>query len=381
MCSGHSLSIQNKPRPEENNPNIKAVYLRFMQVDVLIIGQGICGTLLSWFLQKEGKTVLVIDDAAENTASKVAAGVINPVTGRRYVTSWMAAELHDFAKLTYNEIGGFLNENFFCSKSIIDFFPTPQMRNAFVDRISENDTYLHAYPDQNHFNPIFHYEFGCGEIRPAYTVHLQRFLQQWREELKKRVALREEKFKAEALIIKRDGVEYDGTTAAKIVFCDGIAATDSSWFSMLPFSANKGEALFVQCKNLERGHIFKKGMMLVPLPEGDLFWLGADYQWEFEDAKPSEKFYKAATGLLQHWLKLPFEVVAHKAAVRPATLERRPFVGFHPLFPSIGIINGMGTKGASLAPFFAHQLAQHIVYGFPIAPEADVHRFNRILSK
>ncbi len=71
----------------------------------------------------------------------------------------------------------------------------------------------------------------------------------------------------------------------------------------------------------------------------------------------------------------------HKAAIRPATLERRPFVGFHPQQSNVGILNGMGTKGSSLAPFFAHQLAQHIVYGFPIAPEADVHRFNRILSK
>jgi hypothetical protein len=41
----------------------------------------------------------------------------------------------------------------------------------------------------------------------------------------------------------------------------------------------------------------------------------------------------------------------------------------------------MGTKGASLAPFFAHQLVQHIVHGLPIDPQADIHRFNRILTK
>lgn len=361
--------------------NTSAVYLRRMQVDVLIVGQGICGTLLSWFLQKEGKTVLVIDDAKENTASKIAAGVINPVTGRRYVTSWMAEELLDFANRTYSEIGLVLNENLFYPKSIIDFFPSPQKRNAFVDRVSENDTFLHAYPDQNHFNPIFHYDFGCGEISPAYTVHLTLFLQRWHDHLQKTNAYREEKFSSAALDLKDRGIEYNGITAEKIVFCEGIAGTNNPWFSTLPFSANKGEALVVRCEDLEKNFIFKKGMMLVPLPEEDLFWLGSDYQWEFEDASPSEKFYDAANGLLQQWLKLPFSVVAHKAAVRPAALERRPFVGFHPLFPSIGILNGMGTKGASLAPFFAHQLAQQIVYGFPVAPEADVHRFSRILSK
>jgi hypothetical protein len=53
----------------------------------------------------------------------------------------------------------------------------------------------------------------------------------------------------------------------------------------------------------------------------------------------------------------------------------------HPQFPSLGILNGMGTKGSSLAPFFANQLAQHLVHGFPIMEEADVKRFSKILTK
>ncbi|HZF65960.1 MAG TPA: FAD-dependent oxidoreductase, partial [Chitinophagaceae bacterium] len=80
-------------------------------------------------------------------------------------------------------------------------------------------------------------------------------------------------------------------------------------------------------------------------------------------------------------LKVPYKIVDHKAALRPSTLERRPFVGFHPQHPSVGILNGMGTKGSSLAPFFAHQLVQNICFGSPITDEANVQRFSRILSK
>lgn len=352
-----------------------------MQADVLIIGQGICGTMLSWFLHKEGKSFVVIDGAAAHAASKVAAGVINPVTGRRYVTAWMAAELLDFAQLAYTEMGDYLNEPFLSHKSIVDFFPSPQMRNAFVERLTENDTYLHAFPEQDLFNPFFKYDFGSGEIKPAYTIHLQRLLPAWRKMLIENGRLRQERFTIEEVHLKEEGVQYNDIAAEKIVFCDGIAGAENPWFSLLPFSANKGEALLIECAELPRQHIFKKGMLLVPLPEDNLFWLGSNYQWEFADAAPSEAFYKSATELLRNWLKPPFSVVAHKAAVRPATLERRPFVGFHPQFPSLGILNGMGTKGSSLAPFFAHQLAQHIVYNFPIAPEADVNRFQRILSK
>jgi len=38
-------------------------------------------------------------------ASKIASGVINPVTGRRVVSTWMIDELLSFAHKAYNEIG------------------------------------------------------------------------------------------------------------------------------------------------------------------------------------------------------------------------------------------------------------------------------------
>src|SRR5215217_5184734 len=154
-----------------------------MQVDYLIIGQGICGTMLSWFLHKEGKTFLIIDDGSEQSSSKIAAGIINPVTGRRYAYTWMIDELMDFALDVYKKMGEHLDSKFIFEKSIIDFFPSPQMRNAFIERLSENDTYLHSYPDQNHFNQYFNYDFGCGEIRPAYSVYVQLLLTLWRKKL------------------------------------------------------------------------------------------------------------------------------------------------------------------------------------------------------
>jgi len=67
-----------------------------MTVDYLIIGQGICGTWLSYYLLKKGKKVLVIDEYNNSSASNVASGLINPVTGRRVVTTWMADELLPF---------------------------------------------------------------------------------------------------------------------------------------------------------------------------------------------------------------------------------------------------------------------------------------------
>jgi glycine/D-amino acid oxidase-like deaminating enzyme len=352
-----------------------------MQVDYLIIGQGICGTMLSWFLHKEGKTFLIIDDNNENSSSKIAAGIINPVTGRRYAYTWMIDEVMPFAVQTYQQLETYFNLQLVFQKSIIDFFPSPQMRNAFIDRLTENDTYLHSYPDQNHFNQYFNYDFGCGEIRPAYIVHLQVLLSAWRKKLIELNAVKEEKFHLNDLKVEQDFITYQNITAQKIIFCDGVDGVNNSWFQLLPYAPNKGEALIIECNDLTNEHIFKKGLMLAPVAQENIYWVGSNYQWEFENDQPSQQFYQHATSVLNGWLKKPYKVLYHKAAVRPATLERRPFVGFHPLFSSVGILNGMGTKGTSLAPFFAHQLMQNLMYNFPIAPEADVHRFSRILSK
>ena len=352
-----------------------------MQVDYLIIGQGICGTMLSWFLYKEGKSFLVIDNGDEQSASKIAAGIINPVTGRRYAYTWMIEELMDFALDAYKELGNYFESKYIFEKSIIDFFPSPQMRNAFIERLSENDTYLHSYPDQNHFNQYFNYDFGCGQVKPAFIVHVQVLMSEWRKKLIESNSLLSENFEMVELKFNDDEISYGDISAGKIIFCDGVSSMQHLFFNLLPFAPNKGEALILECEDLNNQHIFKKGLMLAPLPDKDLYWLGSNYQWEFANDQPSETFYNHATAVLNGWLKKPYRIVAHKAAVRPATLERRPFVGFHPRYRNVGILNGMGTKGTSLAPFFAHQLTQHLVYNLPISPEADIQRFSRILSK
>ena len=84
---------------------------------------------------------------------------------------------------------------------------------------------------------------------------------------------------------------------------------------------------------------------------------------------------------LKNWLKLPFEITDHFAAVRPANVERRPFVGLHPVNKCVGILNGMGTKGCSLAPFFANQFAYFLVNQQPMYADADVKRFTKVLLR
>ena len=168
--------------------------------------------------------------------------------------------------------------------------------------------------------------------------------------------------------------------ARYILFCDGFASAGNPWFKNLPFAPNKGEGLLVEIKGLDPGLVYKKGMSLIPYRK-DIFWLGSSYEWTFENDQPSENFRKNAESWLKNTLKLPYSVVEHFAAIRPATLERRPFVGFHPGQPEIGILNGFGTKGCSLAPFFAKQVVDLIKGKGKIHPLADIGRFEKILAR
>jgi glycine/D-amino acid oxidase-like deaminating enzyme len=101
----------------------------------------------------------------------------------------------------------------------------------------------------------------------------------------------------------------------------------------------------------------------------------------FGHVLPTAAWRKKIEEHLKHWLKIPFTIVDHLASERPANMERRPFVGLHPHHKSVGVFNGMGAKGCSLAPFFADQLTNHLVKNLPIYPEADVKRFERILLR
>jgi glycine/D-amino acid oxidase-like deaminating enzyme len=433
------------------------------QVDVLIIGQGICGTFLSLELERVGLSYLVIDEAktpnpdmpsgavtgacSTLSASRAAAGLINPVTGRRLVTTWMIDELLAFAQERYGQLATVLGASFLERVHVTDFFPTAQMRLAFLRRLEEDDSYLRLPENEHNWDSCFHYELGYGIISPCYLVDVPGLLTAARKRMLEQGVLREDRFESGELEVEalrgaalRDGaggatlsagalegaaqssgvlggggVKYQDIEARRIVFCDGVESFAGPYFSRLPFAPNKGEVLIVDIPGLEEAAarlgeastrldgiamgssagsgkmdgdtgtgtdrtIFKKGISLAPWQEG-LYWVGSSYEWSFETAGPTEAFRQKTEMALKEWVKLPFRVVDHIAAVRPATLERRPFVGFHPVYPAVGILNGMGTKGCSLAPYFARQLVENMKNGSPILPDADILRFTKVLSR
>src|SRR5438477_5336020 len=110
-----------------------------MKVDCLIVGQGIAGTMLAWFLQKQGKSFFIIDEYNPSSSSQVAAGIIHPITGRRIVKTWMADTLIPFAKNTYKEIEDFFSLTFFQELPVIELVDSVKEYNDWLARSASEE--------------------------------------------------------------------------------------------------------------------------------------------------------------------------------------------------------------------------------------------------
>ena len=202
-----------------------------IQTEFLVVGQGISGTFLSWYLQKAKRSFVVVDHFEHNSSSRVAAGIINPVTGRRIVKTWMIETLLPFALDAYQEIGSQLGITAIGRKKMIDFFPTAQMLNAFTERISEDDEYLTLSDNPELFREHFNYDFGFGQIDPCFMINLSELLFTWREHLNSEGLLLTEKLTPNNLSVSTTAVRYKNINAGKIIFCDGIYSSTNKYLS------------------------------------------------------------------------------------------------------------------------------------------------------
>ncbi|MCU0388440.1 MAG: FAD-binding oxidoreductase [Chitinophagaceae bacterium] len=344
---------------------------------VLILGQGIAGTWLSYWLHHSGVDVTVIDRVVHNSSSRVASGVINPVTGRQVVTTWQAEKLIPFAEESYNRIGQETGKQIIHHCGIMAFPPSEQMMLAYRHKIETGSPFVHPLENASSFEDYFRIAFGGVHIRPAFWIDLQTLLSAWRDYLISKEKIVNEAFDESLLEVTDKGVVYKNMQADYIFYCNGIHASVSKFWKGLPFSFNKGEALIVKIPGLPHGQIYKFGISTLVPWYNNTWWAGSSYDNHFQDELPTQGFRQKMEVFLSQTIKLPVEILDQIAAIRPASVERRPFAGLHPRFPRVGILGGLGTKGVSLAPWLGSLICDQVCHGTPPDAEVNVNRFRR----
>jgi hypothetical protein len=114
------------------------VHRSLMTIDYLIIGQGLAGSLLAWELIQRECKVVIIDNSKEN-ASQVAAGLINPVTGMRFVKSADVDILLPTAKQYYLQLAEVFQQTFYIEKPMLRLFRSDKELIHCLKRLDDPD--------------------------------------------------------------------------------------------------------------------------------------------------------------------------------------------------------------------------------------------------
>ena len=351
-----------------------------MRIDYLILGQGLCGTWLSYYLLRGGATVLVADGGTGTSASAAASGIINPITGKRLARQWMADVIEPFVQNAYAELGEELNLSLTTTLPIQTFFSNCEEARFFAQKADTTHGDLLSYGGAIEGAEHFNHHYGVGSIYPAMLVNLRVMLDGWQRQLRSLGAFHEAPISIEDCKLE-DGVRYGDIHAKAVIDCSGAAAAQNPYINRLPFALNKGEAMTASIPGLPRDAIYKFNQLSIVPWGNDGFWIGSSYDWNPKDALSTEAFRDRVARTLDGWVRLPYVLHEHFAAIRPATVTRDAFAGMHPAYPQVGILNGMGSKGCSLAPFLSHNLGQHLLHGEPLLPQVDIARYARTLSR
>ncbi len=346
-----------------------------MQVDYLIAGQGLAGSWLAWFLMQHGKRVLVADARSGAHSSRVAAGIINPVTGKKMVLTWLADELFPFAHSIYPQLERFFDKRFFFPLPVVRVFNSAKQANDWS--VKAADPEAAPFIDED-FRPDIgqlNAPHGHAVFRYGGWLDTEIFLDEMRSYLEKSEALTTQNIAYDDLDLRKEDVRWKDVEARHVIFCEGWRVKENPWFRHLEIYPNKGEVLTIHCPGLNQQAILNKGVFLLPLGNG-LFRAGSTYEWDRFDLDTTEEGRTFITKKIKSLVRLPFEVTDQQAGLRPATQDRRPFIGTHPEESRLHIFNGLGTKGVTLAPYFARQMAAYLVFGSELHPEVAVGRYD-----
>ncbi len=327
----------------------------------VIIGQGLAGTVLAWQLLWRGESLVMIDDGSFPTASRIAAGLVTPITGQRLVPSWRFAEFWPAALGFYRRVEQETGRSFFREVPMLRLFGSEQERLRFSQSPSADSPVAVKYPEPLVDETAFKNAWGGFEMLGG-QLDVCGFLETSRSWFEDRGLLRTSRVNLPAdLELQIESVAFSKwyLEAKRVVFCEGFAGRRNPWFQRVPFDAAKGEILTIRVPGLEEQRIIHCGIWLAPLGE-ELFRAGATYDRENLNNLPTESGREEICRQLQTLLRLPFEVVDHHAAVRPVVVGRHPVIGLHPQFPPLGYCNGLGSKGALQAPFVAEQFARFL---------------------
>lgn len=342
-----------------------------MRADFLIVGQGLAGSLLGWELLRRGARVLLLDCGGGN-ASRVAAGLVNPITGMRLVKTPGVDALLPEALECYRQLARHFGRTFFVAKPLLRLFANERERRYAEQRCADAEYrgYIERLLPATEAAPFG----GLLQKRSGYLLTAP-LLDCLRDSFRACGSYLGAELSFQDIAINANGVRWQGIEAQRMVFCEGYRCRDNPWFAWLPLQAVKGEILTLRAAPLP-DHIVNYGQWLIPL-DAQTLRVGATFDRERLDLEPTGSAkQELLANLHAHCLRIAVSAVLdHQAGIRPATLDKQPFLGVHPRLPRLMIFNGFGSKGSLAIPYYARRFADYLLHDASLPANADIQRY------
>ncbi len=344
-----------------------------MEIDFLLVGQGLAGTALAYRLKQEGKRIVIVDEPLANKSSRIAAGLYNPVTGRKMVKTWKADQLFPEIAPFYQQLEKLTGKFFFNEQPIYRPFLTVEEQNEwmgnsadpnFVPYLEKIVTGSQSEHLKDRFGGVMLKNCGWLDINSLLDAMATYFAD----------GLIVERFEEERLVREDTHWRYGEIRAGALVYCNGLGAMASRYFGFLPFAPVKGEIMELR-QDFCPGYIVNRGVFRIHLGEG-IHRVGSTYSQHDLEVGVTESGKEEILGRLGDLVNLPVEeIIAHKTGIRPATRDRKPFLGKHPTEQSVYIFDGFGAKGVSLIPYFSKLMCSYLLSNSAIEKDVDIARY------
>lgn len=341
-------------------------------IDYIIVGQGLAGSCLALQLLRANKRVVVIDQFEAHSATQIAAGLFNPITGRVMTKTWKADVLFPYLHAFYREAEKTTGARFFHPMPLYRPFLSVEEQNEWMGKSSHPgfEDYLGTIQTDGTQHTLIKNPFGGLTLKQTGWLDTVAFSKAVRAHIQRHGVWVEASFIEEELEFDDNQVHYRDFSARRIIFCQGMNARLGKLFSWLPIRPLKGETLTIET-DADVSTVYNRGVFIVP----ETWKVGATYQPNDVTPAVTEAARNELRQKLNELVLFPYRIATQTWGIRPTTPDRRPILGPHPEHPQAVIFNGLGTKGVSLAPYFSGVLAAWLENNAPINKEVDIERY------
>ena len=345
-----------------------------MNVDTLIVGLGIVGLNYAEQLRKNNVDFVVIAPE-EQSASHIAAGIVNPTVLKRFNAVWNAETFLNCALPVYNDLEVLLGTKILYRLPIHRIFNSTQEQNEWGIAASSAalEKFLNKEWISNNRQLEINAPFGFGALKESARVDTQRLLTEYRIKIiPDRIV--SEKINHQDLGVEDGSITYKNIKAKKVVFCQGYSSVVNPYFSYLPLIGSKGEILIIECEALSEQVIYKGPIFLSPMGNHK-YWVGATFDRTDKSTKTSINGREWLISKLNQFLKLPYTILEQRAEIRATVQDRRPLLGVHPKHKNMFILNGVGTRGVLMSPLLSQWLFEFIENNKKLPASVNINRF------